>query len=913
MADTTTEHVVRISADTEGVTESLDRASDSMSKLESIAKRVSEKISAFWSSTAEDITESTNTLTSDLEQVGKIKFDDKSLKALQSEVDRTAKKLDTLYARSDKMQALGTDTASKSFLSLQYDIDITRDKLTGLNTELSEKLNTAIASTAEAMKQLEQVKTPTPEFQELEKSLEKAESHLFKLYDKQDKMNEMSDVGVRITASAYHNLQYEIGNAEAEVERLEKQMESMKSRGTAYIAPVNTSAYTDAAARLEDYQARLDSVEQRTAYDFERMSSEANTSASVIKAAMSKVASVFGSVANAVKKSVSHFQKMVKQSLNMDKAAKKLTKTLTSVFTMLKKRIKRKIMSAIFSDITYGFNQLAKQSPRFNKAFSEMLDSAKALGVQMVAAIEPIVSKLGPYISAITDELTKGAAAVAQFVAKLAGDSTFFKATKGQSNYAKSLENTESKTKKATAATNKLKSAVLGFDQLNKLQDNDSSSIGIDKPTLDAAMTESTALNAIAENIHDAYEKGDFVGVGKGLAEGIGAITQALAGMFGWSQNKDAITGVLTDISDVINGFSQGLIENGYQIGVNIADIGNTLVNGAAVLMEKISSLDLGAGIGQVLKGTIEGFDWSTLGADIVNGIEFALDFVTGVMNSGFLESLGTALSDAFKGMIEALDPEKWANALTSVVNSIFGFFASIDVTQEDFKTLGDKIVEFILTALNGLDWQKIQDGIGNILSILINAVAGLLRSLCEAIFSVDTWVSIGKAIYNAVMTVFVTVVNGIIDAFNAVIETINSIGSFQAPDFGFGDFRGQTVEFVHIDYVPKLEAPRLAGGGIIKGDGQVFIANEAGPELVGVDGRGNSAVMNNDQLIQAVSQGVRAAVVEAGTIIADRLAASGSDGGDVVIDIDSVELARAVNRGNKKIGRRSNHTVAFG
>lgn len=913
MADTTTEHVVRISADTEGVTESLDRASESMSKLESIAKRVSEKISTFWNTTAEDITESTNTLTSELEQVGKIKFDDKPLKALQTEVNRTAKKLDTLYARSDKMHALGTDTASKSFISLQYDIDVTRDKLIDLNAELSEKLNTAITSTTEAMKQLEQIKTPTPEFQELEKSLEKAESHLFKLYDKQDKQSEMAAAGVRLTATAYNNLQYEISNAEAEVERLERQMEGMKSRGTAYIAPVNTTAYMDAAAHLEDYQARLDSVEQRTASDFERMSAEASTGANMIKAAMSTVSGVFDSVTNSVKKSINNFQKFVKHTFNMDKAAKKLTKTLTSVFTMLKSRLKRKAMSAIFSDMTYGFNELAKNSPRFNEAVSGMLDSAKALGVQMVAAIEPIVSKLGPYISIIIDEMTKGAAAISQFVSKLAGDNTFFKATKGQSDYAKSLANTESKTKKATAATNKLKSAVLGFDQLNKLQDDDSGVIGIDKPTLDKAMTESTALNDIAENIHDAYEKGDFAGVGKGLADGIGAITQSLAGMFGWSQNKDVITGVLTDISDVINGFSQGLIENGHQIGANIADIGNVIVNGAAVLMERVSALDLGAGIGQVLKGTIDGFNWSTLGADIVNGIEFALDFVTGIMDSGFLESLGTALSDAFKGMIEALDPEKWANALTSVVNAIFGFFASIDVTQEDFETLGNKIVEFILTALDGLNWQKIQDGLGNILSVLINAVAGLLKSLCEAVFSVDTWVTIGRTIYNAVMTVFVTVINGIIDAFNAVIETINSIGSFQAPDLGFGDFRGQTVEFVHIDYVPKLEAPRLASGGIIKGDGQLFIANEAGPELVGVDGKGNSAVMNNDQLIQAVSQGVRAAVVEAGTIIADRLAASGGDGGDIVIDVDSVELARAVNRGNKKIGRRSNHTVAFG
>ena len=263
--------------------------------------------------------------------------------------------------------------------------------------------------------------------------------------------------------------------------------------------------------------------------------------------------------------------------------------------------------------------------------------------------------------------------------------------------------------------------------------------------------------------------------------------------------------------------------------------------------------------------------------------------------------------------MIHALDPAKWADALTAVVNSIFGFFASIDISIQDFKELGDKIVQFILDTLNGLDWATIQAGIGNILSLLINAIAGLLQSLAEAIFNPDTWIAIGKTIYNAVMTLFVTVMNGIIDAFNAVIETINGIGAFDAPDWGgVMGMSGQKVEFVHIELVPHLEAPYLADGGIV-GDGQLFIANENGPELIGTDGKGNTAVVNNEQIISAVVAGVRQAVMEAGMTIAERVADSnGNGGGDTVIEIDSIEIARAANRGNKRIGRRSNHNVNF-
>lgn len=61
---------------------------------------------------------------------------------------------------------------------------------------------------------------------------------------------------------------------------------------------------------------------------------------------------------------------------------------------------------------------------------------------------------------------------------------------------------------------------------------------------------------------------------------------------------------------------------------------------------------------------------------------------------------------------------------------------------------------------------------------------------------------------------------------------------------------------------------PRMADGGVIKkfatggvpNFGQMFIAREAGPELVGKIGN-QSAVVNNDQIVQAVSQGVAGAV----------------------------------------------------
>lgn len=77
---------------------------------------------------------------------------------------------------------------------------------------------------------------------------------------------------------------------------------------------------------------------------------------------------------------------------------------------------------------------------------------------------------------------------------------------------------------------------------------------------------------------------------------------------------------------------------------------------------------------------------------------------------------------------------------------------------------------------------------------------------------------------------------------------------------------------------------------------GQMFIAREAGPELVGTIGS-NSAVVNNDQIVESVSAGVYDAVVAA-------LSRGGAGrGGDVVVQVDSREIARAAMNGSKRLG----------
>ena len=64
---------------------------------------------------------------------------------------------------------------------------------------------------------------------------------------------------------------------------------------------------------------------------------------------------------------------------------------------------------------------------------------------------------------------------------------------------------------------------------------------------------------------------------------------------------------------------------------------------------------------------------------------------------------------------------------------------------------------------------------------------------------------------------------------------------------------------------IPEIPVPHLADGGFVD-EGQLFIAREAGAEMVGGIGR-RTAVANNDQITDGIAQAVFDALAETGLI----------------------------------------------
>jgi len=99
---------------------------------------------------------------------------------------------------------------------------------------------------------------------------------------------------------------------------------------------------------------------------------------------------------------------------------------------------------------------------------------------------------------------------------------------------------------------------------------------------------------------------------------------------------------------------------------------------------------------------------------------------------------------------------------------------------------------------------------------------------------------------------------------------------------------------------ISSKSIPRFASGGYVDA-GQLFIAREAGPEMVGTMG-GRTAVANNGQITEGIRQAVYEGMVQA---ISTQ---SGSGGNErIVVQVGDGTLAdvviSALNKKTKKVG----------
>lgn len=237
--------------------------------------------------------------------------------------------------------------------------------------------------------------------------------------------------------------------------------------------------------------------------------------------------------------------------------------------------------------------------------------------------------------------------------------------------------------------------------------------------------------------------------------------------------------------------------------------------------------------------------------------------------------------------------PGKIGNAIAGFADTISTWVSNaISWISEQVPQVIDKVIEFF----SGIP-QKIADALGGIKEKIVDwgsdCIEWFTTELPKVINNVIDWFSkIPDALADIGKNMIKGLWNGIVSVGDWLYDRLEQIfGGLWDVVSGFFSGFGQGFE---ASYDP---VPQYATGGFPV-QGQMFLARETGPELVGTIGS-RSAVVNNEQIVESVSQGVYNAVRAA-------LSAGNSSGSNplhVNLYLDGKQIASAVEKVQRERG----------
>lgn len=596
-----------------------------------------------------------------------------------------------------------------------------------------------------------------------------------------------------------------------------------------------------------------------------------------------------------------------------------------------------------------GMENLAKYSEAtdntFNGSMSRMMSKVTQLKNSFATAIAPVIQMIEPYVVRVLNYVINAINTVSMLLAALFGQKTFYRALPIAENYAESLD---------TAGKNAkdLKKQLMGIDELTILQDNSSADSGAAPGSV--APTEMFTIENTADHLDQIEEWRkklekllplvQAIGIGmlawritpdlltgmdavQRLTKTIGITVPSKTAMAGWL----SVIGVMAlRFADLYN--NSELFRSGIE---RIGEIGGAIFEGVNVILSDVFAflLDIGKAVLDLLpepvKQAILGFfeqmqewlglldlDWKDLGL-VIGGI--ALLFVPGgeLMGGALLafegisvavRALGGLTDEEFDDMMQK--GKEIFSALYRFGNETFG------AIYQFAKTFLGAVITF-MTGVFTFDmekvWKAVTDIAGGGLTLIrdlsktifgfdiVDVVGDWFTQHVRPWFSISKWKQLGQDLVSGL-------VQGLNDLKTRIWEKIK--GAF--PDWLTG---GTTQDvFTNSGYSSRqVPTPRAASvetyaTGGFPTIGQMFIARESGPELVGRIG-GRTAVANNDQIVSAVAGGVSQAndaLISVAYIVAGQIIQAIRDKNfDVYLDRRKVsnQLSTAQNEHSRAFG----------
>lgn len=567
-----------------------------------------------------------------------------------------------------------------------------------------------------------------------------------------------------------------------------------------------------------------------------------------------------------------------------------------------------KAMTVVLDGLTEGLENVYNWAKGAGHEYAATMDaltqSTTVFKNSVGAAAAALWGTLASALSGILSLLTSVINAVNQFVAAITGKGTWVKYVGGG---AKALEKVGGS---ASKAQKDVKGLLASFDEINLISQGAGSAGsggggGSAAPDVNG-MFEETPLSGLFAEFYALAQDGIWQELGALLAD---SLTGAIV-----SIDTAAIGQKIAQAVNMCVQFAIGFMSNGalniWQIGAKLGELIQGAVQNAdwSAIVQSIGmfiALKI-MGLPLFLMGMFSQIDWAGTATALVNGL------LTGIVNAF------TSLFIMLTVWISSVD---WESIGQAVFDSIFSFDASKLLENFNLQALVDACTQFVTTlydtvtslsdqAYLGLAVMTAVGGgligllTGNWMPLLLGSIALMMPRVMEHIQGLLTWWNeeakpailtwwdgiggkwsefltwVGVNVTSPLSNLFVNAVNTIIDAMNWLIGKLNSmhitIPPLSVPSVtimghtvfeGGQIFGGATIGIQNIPTIPKIG--EYAEGGFPP-VGQLFIANEAGPELIGTMG-GRNAVANSDQIISGIASGVAAANAEQNALLREQ------------------------------------------
>jgi len=613
---------------------------------------------------------------------------------------------------------------------------------------------------------------------------------------------------------------------------------------------------------------------------------------------------------------------------------KGLGKVLHSFGRMTKIMLLRQAIRALIKAMEEGLKSAYAFNSMAGGEMSAALDSLKSAAVQTTGALGSafgeMIATVAPILISLLNLITKVANGFAQLMAVLSGRGTYTNAIASSEKWAKATES-------GSKAAEEWKNQLMGFDEINRLEEPTDSSGGSGgsapyEGAFELAKAENEWAKQLRELTLDWWESLDLEPLTKAWERLKTAVmdfvsivddalywayTEVLLPLAGWVIEDAAPAGLnllasqfefLNRVLRWLQPYAKWFWDNWLQpiakwTGDKIVTHLNKLTKVFEDLTAYIDTLE-GLSFAEALQKIfddaikwIQDYDWAGLGGQIYEYAKTAIttigDKIKEFFDSGgatqLMENIGNAIGAAIEGITEL----------------IFGFIFNLiqdlgQKAQEPAEDIGKSIieglkagVEFVFVTIPTWIYDHIvapfikgfKDGFGiHSSSTVMEEMGGYLmeglgNGLNNNFKPINDAVASIKSIFNSIGSVLDTIWTKCQSVFNKAGDATWQINQMNAAA-AMTPSPHSTTSYADIH-------GRATGG--FPDEGELFMARENGiPELVGQWGN-KGAVANNEQIIEGIKQGVFEAVMQANS--------ASESHGEQVWKVDGEVMARIVSK----------------